>query len=133
MTTTTTTWPDANELPFAYLTTSGRRTGRDHTIEIWFAATATGVYLISGAGERADWVRNLHNAPIASVRIGDTTVAAQAQVPVPDGDERSAAVRMLHAKYADQVSSTVDAWHRDAYIVALYPHINPDTKQGENQ
>ena len=34
---------------FAYLTTTGRRTGRDHTIEIWFGLGEGRVYLYPAA------------------------------------------------------------------------------------
>lgn len=46
--------PDPEELDseqYCYLTTTGRRSGRDHTIEIWFSATESALYLISGGGE----------------------------------------------------------------------------------
>ena len=49
--------------PFLYLTTVGRRTGRPHRIEIWFAAHEGRLYLLSGGRERADWVRNLQANP----------------------------------------------------------------------
>jgi hypothetical protein len=38
-----------------YVTTAGRRTGRPHTIEIWFAADGGSLFLISGGGDRSDW------------------------------------------------------------------------------
>src|SRR5439155_25676863 len=44
---------------FAYLTTFGRRTGKAHTVEIWFGLDDGRVYILSGGGDRADWVRNL--------------------------------------------------------------------------
>ena len=63
---------------FCYLTTVGRRTGTRHTIEIWFARENGTLYLLSGAGETADWVRNLRKTPAVQVRIGSRTVAAAA-------------------------------------------------------
>src|SRR5919198_4125925 len=44
------------ELDYAYLTTTGRVTGRPHEIEIWFALHAGTVYVLSGGGDRSDWV-----------------------------------------------------------------------------
>src|SRR6186713_3406091 len=42
-------WPDSwAATPFAYLTTTGRRTGQPHRIEIWFAAEQGSIYLLSG-------------------------------------------------------------------------------------
>jgi transposase len=56
--------------PVCYLTTTGRSSGRPHTIEIWFALHGTTVYLLSGGGENPDWVKNLQRDPAVQVRIG---------------------------------------------------------------
>src|SRR5690606_11478240 len=45
--------------PYAYLTTTGRRTGQPHRIEIWFGVDEGRMYLLAGGRERSDWVRNL--------------------------------------------------------------------------
>ncbi|MGZ6980465.1 MAG: nitroreductase/quinone reductase family protein, partial [Acidimicrobiia bacterium] len=50
---------------YCYLTTTGRRTGQPHTIEIWFAVDRGVVYLMAGGRERSDWVRNLVAHPKA--------------------------------------------------------------------
>jgi len=42
---------------YVYLTTTGRRTGRPHTIEIWYAVQDGRIYLMAGGRDRADWVR----------------------------------------------------------------------------
>jgi hypothetical protein len=44
---------------YLYLTTNGRVSGAPHRIEIWFALSGTTAYLLSGGGDRSDWVRNL--------------------------------------------------------------------------
>jgi deazaflavin-dependent oxidoreductase (nitroreductase family) len=104
---------------YCYLTTTGRRTGEPHEIEIWFTLVGETVYLISGGGDRSDWVKNLAANPVAAVRIGDVTHPATGRVPVHPGEQRTTAVEHLHAKYADQVSGSLDDWKRDAFIVAL--------------
>ena len=87
----------ANE-DFCYLTTVGRRSGKPHTIEIWFARENGNLYLLSGGGESADWVRNLRKTPAVHVRIGSRTVAAKArEVTAPDED--ALARRLLDEKY----------------------------------
>ena len=48
---------------FCYLTTRGRVTGEPHEIEIWFAIHGDTLYLLAGAGDRSDWVRNLRGRP----------------------------------------------------------------------
>ena len=54
---------------FCHLTTTGRHTGRLHTIEIWFAVERGVVYLMAGGRDRSDWVRNLVAHPAVGLRI----------------------------------------------------------------
>jgi deazaflavin-dependent oxidoreductase (nitroreductase family) len=104
---------------FCYLTTTGRRSGEPHEIEIWFTAVGRSLYLISGGRDRSDWVKNLVASPVASVRVGAATYPVTGRVPVHPGEERTTAVEHLHRKYGDQVSGTLDDWQRDAFIIAL--------------
>ncbi len=104
---------------FCYLTTVGRRTGGPHTIEIWFADLGATFYLISGGGDRSDWVRNLQADAAARVRAGDDVYSVRARVPMVDSPERTQAVELLYEKYGDQVSGTLESWHAGAFIVAL--------------
>lgn len=109
----------APEPACCYVTTTGRRSGRPHEIEIWFTERDGSLYLISGGADRSDWVRNLQAHGTASVRIAGETFAVTARAPVAHGDERAAAVNQLHAKYRSQVSGTEADWHERAFIVAL--------------
>ncbi len=54
---------------FCYVTTTGRRSGKPHTIENWFAVEDESVYLLSGSGDHADWVRNLIAEPRVRLRL----------------------------------------------------------------
>ncbi len=104
---------------YVYLTTVGRRSGRPHTIEIWAAAYAGRLYLLSGRGARADWVRNLVTNPAVQVRIGDQTHAGVARV-VRDPDEDALARRLLAAKYQGwREVQPLSSWARTALPVAI--------------
>jgi F420H(2)-dependent quinone reductase len=46
------------------ITTTGRRTGRPHTVTIWFVADGTTLYLGTLSAKR-DWVRNVAKTPAA--------------------------------------------------------------------
>ncbi len=61
---------DADEA-FCYLTTTGRRSGQPHTIEIWFAVGRGVVYMMAGGGDRSDWVRNVMADPAVRLQIGE--------------------------------------------------------------
>jgi deazaflavin-dependent oxidoreductase (nitroreductase family) len=111
-------WPGrcAND-PFLYLTTTGRRSGRPHRIEIWFAAQDRTLYLMSGGRDRADWVRNLLANPRVSVELGGETHQGVARVLAPETAEDQLARDLLVAKYGDQ--EDLDEWGRTSLPIAI--------------
>jgi deazaflavin-dependent oxidoreductase (nitroreductase family) len=98
-----------------YLTTTGRRTGKPHTIEIWFGREGDTLYLLAGGGEQADWVRNGRAEPDVTVRIGDDEHAARFRV-VEDREEDALARRLLLEKY---FGGSTNEWGRIALAAAL--------------
>ena len=103
--------------PFAYLTTTGRRTGRPHRIEIWFAVENGRLYLMAGGRERADWVRNLQESAQVTVHIGDETHTATARILVPGTPEDGRAHELLVTRY--QEGSNLDEWGRTSLPVVV--------------
>ncbi len=101
-----------------YLTTRGRVTGAPHEIEIWFARDGDTLYLLAGAGEQSDWVRNLRRDPAVTVRIEDATLHAHARVLEPDTREDGRARDLVHAKYVS-ADDDLTAWRERALPVAL--------------
>lgn len=104
---------------FCYLTTVGRRTGKPHTIEIWFARENGRLYLLSGGGDSADWVRNLRKTHAVRVRVGTRTVDATArEVTAPEED--ALARRLLDEKYMGwKTGKRLSSWARNALPVAI--------------
>lgn len=108
-----------SEEEFCYLTTSGRRTGRPHRIEIWFGQRRSTFYLLAGGGRRADWVRNLVASPAVRLRVGDDEFDATARI-VEEPDEDLAARRMLAAKYQGWDEGTpMSDWAAHALAIAI--------------
>ena len=111
---------------YCYLTSTGRVTGDPHTIEIWFGMASDGraLYLLSGGGDRSDWVRNLRADPSVTVRLGSREadeVAATARA-VESGDEDEAARRLLAAKYQGwDDTRAMSSWARTALPIAVEP------------
>ena len=62
------------------LTTTGRRTRRAHTTEIWFALDGGRVYVLASNGDRSDWLRDVRERPTVGIRIGDRDFVATARV-----------------------------------------------------
>lgn len=104
---------------YCYLTTSGRMTGRQHEIEIWFAAHGSTIYMLSGGGERSDWVKNLRANPAVTVRIGGQTFAGSARL-VSEEWEDALARRLLADKYGEyEDDGQPTEWARTALPVAV--------------
>lgn len=103
----------------AYLTTTGRRTGRRHRIEIWFALENGTVYLLSGGGEGADWVKNIRASRGVRIQIGSRSVAARARI-VRARREDARARELLDAKYMGwRPGRKLSSWARGALPVAI--------------
>jgi deazaflavin-dependent oxidoreductase (nitroreductase family) len=110
--------PAVAEEPYCYLTTTGRVSGEPREIEIWFGLVGRTVYLLSGGGDRSQWVRNLRREPAVTVRIAGTTWPGRARV-VEDADEDERARALLVDKYAPGYSGDLDGWRRRALPVAI--------------
>lgn len=110
--------PDVAGEAFCYLTTRGRRSGRPHEIEIWFAAAGDTFYLLSGGGEAADWVRNLRAEPAVTVRVGATAWSGRARVVTADG-EAAQARRLVFDKYEPGYDGSLTRWRDTALPVAI--------------
>jgi len=113
---------DQGAAPFCYLTTTGRVSGRPHTVEIWFALHDRTLYLLSGGGDRSDWVRNLLAWPQVSVRIGRRdalTLPGRARVVTPGSDEDDLARRLVSDKYQPGYGSDLSDWRRSSLPVAV--------------
>ncbi|MGH8977844.1 MAG: nitroreductase/quinone reductase family protein [Acidimicrobiia bacterium] len=111
-------------LPFCYVTTTGRVTGRPHRIEIWFAAAeAAGrdtIYLLAGGRARSDWVRNLVSSPSCTVEIGAETYSGYGRV-VDGTAEEEPARRLVYEKY--RRADDLETWRNEALPVAI--DLNP--------
>jgi deazaflavin-dependent oxidoreductase (nitroreductase family) len=104
---------------YAYVTTTGRVTGQPHEIEIWFGVHAGVLYLMSGGGERSDWVKNLRANPALDIRIADQHFKATARF-VGDAEEEALARRLLAAKYEGwEEGQTMTEWALSALPVAI--------------
>jgi len=110
------------DIECCYLTTTGRRSGRPHEIEIWFGVVESTLYLISGNGPSADWFQNLVADPNVTVRIGHETRAGQASA-VTDPEERRRVGDVMGAKYVwdgdPAIGLTYPAWCYDVPAVAV--------------
>ncbi len=106
----------ANE-SMAYVTTTGRRSGRPHRIEIWFAVEDGRLFLLSGGRDRSDWVRNIQADGRVTVEIRGEAHAGVAHVLVAGTADDRRARELLVAKYRG--GDDLNEWGRTALPVAI--------------
>lgn len=110
----------AADYPYAWLRTRGRRSGRPHTVELWFALRGRTLYFLSGGDDRADWVRNVRAEPRVAVRLGAATYRGTAREPAPGGDEDGEARHAVAAKYQGwQPGRPLSRWAARSLCVAV--------------
>ena len=104
---------------FAYLTTIGRKTGKPHRIEIWFAIHDGVMYMLSGGGDRADWVQNIRRNAAVRVQVGSRSAPARARV-ARAGAEDQRARELLDGKYMGwKRGKKLSSWARGATPVVI--------------
>jgi len=108
---------DLDREEFCYVTTVGRRTGKPHTIEIWFAARNNTLYILAGGGQSADWVQNVEADPSAVVKVGDHAYRGAGRI-VSDTDEAVLARTLIPTKYAHREDG-LEEWASTALPVAI--------------
>jgi deazaflavin-dependent oxidoreductase (nitroreductase family) len=114
----------SRDAEYCYLTTTGRVSGRPHTIEIWFVARDGCAYLMAG-DPRSDWVRNLRRNPEVRLRIDDVEVPARAVVVDDLADARQPVIRASMADKYDEreADGSLSSWARSALVVEVAPEI----------
>ena len=109
------TWADND---FCYLTTTGRVSGKPHTIEIWFVLHGATVYMLAGGGAQSDWVKNIQHTAAAGVRLRDQTWQGTGRV-VTAPEEDALARRLVVTKYQPRHNENLENWGRTALPVAV--------------
>src|SRR5262245_20473430 len=103
---------------FCYLTTTGRRSGRPHRIEIWYAADGDTLYLLAGGGRSSDWVQNAIAEPAVRLELDGVVRAAHARV-IGRGAEAERARSLVFDKYAPRSGDDLTEWRNRALPVAI--------------
>jgi deazaflavin-dependent oxidoreductase (nitroreductase family) len=110
--------PEA-DLDYCYLTTIGRNSGQKRTVEIWFGLEGDTLYLLSGGGDEAQWVKNLLVDDRVTVRLDRKTYPGKARL-VKDKEEDAKARRLLAAKYQRwEPGKRLSGWANNSLAVAV--------------
>jgi deazaflavin-dependent oxidoreductase (nitroreductase family) len=68
------------------LTTTGRKTGKPHSIGLQYELIDDRYYVGAADGEHADWYRNILHSPKVSIQVGKKSIEATAST-VDDPDQ----------------------------------------------
>jgi deazaflavin-dependent oxidoreductase (nitroreductase family) len=80
------------------LTTTGRKTGKEHTRPVWFVVLDDRIVVQAGKKGKTDWYENLQKNPAANVRQGDYRFRVHAH-PVDDPARVDAIHKLFLSKY----------------------------------
>jgi len=101
-----------------YLTTKGRRTGKPHTVELWFAVAKGKVYL-SHEGTYTDWMKNILKDDHVEFRIGNLKFRGKARI-AKMGETLETGKHALYRKYYGEASrEVVDDWFSESAIIEI--------------
>lgn len=95
---------NGQEPQYLYLTTTGRKTGNPHEIEIWFVGYEGNYYLVSEYPDRSDWVKNVRHNPAITFRVGNRDAervsgTGRAVDRAAEPELAAAVSRLMDAKY----------------------------------
>lgn len=102
---------------FAYLTTTGRRSGAPHRIEIWYRRIGDVMWFLAGGRTGSDWVQNLLADPHVTIEVGDEVLRGTAFVDDQDAPD---ARRALAARYQGwREGQALSEWATGALAVGV--------------
>lgn len=113
---------DLRTAEYAYLTTTGRVSGRAHTVELWFAIADDAVWFFTEAA--TDWMQNAQHTASVRVRIGAWMWDADARIELAGATTESgqrARAEMLR-KYQAGYGEPLDGWAATATGLAAVVH-----------
>ena len=80
------------------ITTTGRKTGRQISLPVWFVLRGGKLYLLPVRGSQSDWYRNLRKTPTIRLAAGQAEHTSSA-TPVTDPAEVEIVVEAFRGKY----------------------------------
>jgi len=106
---------------FIHLTTKGRKTGRPHTVELWFAVGDAKVYL-SHEGKETDWMKNLKQNGQVSFEIDGKNFAGKGRYIEESSHAAWKCKVALYEKYYGKASrEVIEDWFSLSKLVAVEP------------
>ena len=104
---------------YVYLTTKGRKTGKPHTVELWFARAGENVYL-SHEGAHSDWMKNIVDDSQVEFKIGKNKFKGSARIAKSGEEAFELGKHALYLKYYGNANEdTINDWFSGSAIVEI--------------
>jgi deazaflavin-dependent oxidoreductase (nitroreductase family) len=104
---------------FIHLTTTGRNTGKLHTVKAWFAVGESEVFL-SHEGKETDWMKNIKQNPQVTFEIGGTSFTGRARYIKNHTEEAWSAKTALYEKYYGKAAKEViEDWFSLSKLITI--------------
>lgn len=104
-----------------HLTTKGRKTGKSHTVELWFAADGGKVYL-SHEGKETDWMKNIKKSDMVTFEIGGKNFHGKARYLENSTSEAEKGKLALYEKYYSKATKEViEDWFSLSKLLVIEP------------
>lgn len=100
-----------------YLTTTGRKSGQPHRIEMSFAVHDDQILMLASYGIQSDWIRNMQADPAVTLELGGEIRKGIGRLVDPSEPEDAIARFLLPKKYNVEEGST--GWPPYAIAVAF--------------
>jgi deazaflavin-dependent oxidoreductase (nitroreductase family) len=109
-----------NRESLIYLTVKGRKTGKPHTVKIWFTIGNSKVYVTSARGMDAQWMKNLRKNPEVTLRIGSTSLRGTAVWREDPGVESEILPLFLSKYFLAKVFKWI-GWYKQKFVFEITP------------
>jgi deazaflavin-dependent oxidoreductase (nitroreductase family) len=111
-----------NRESLVQLTVIGRKSGKPHTVKIWFATDVSKgkVYVTSARGSDAQWVKNLRKTPQVTLQIGNTSFKGSATWREDDGVQTEVLPLFLHKYFLARVFKWI-GWYKTIFAFEITP------------
>jgi deazaflavin-dependent oxidoreductase (nitroreductase family) len=112
---------DLDRESLVQLTVRGRRTGKPYSVKIWFATRNGKIYVTSGRGMEANWIKNLRKNPDVELKIGGTSLRGTA-VWRKGPEVRTEIFPLFFRKYfMAKVFKWVAGWYKKEFAFEITP------------
>jgi deazaflavin-dependent oxidoreductase (nitroreductase family) len=106
------------KVKFIHLTTKGRKTGRPHSVELWFAVSDSKVFL-SHEGKETDWMKNIKQNGEVSFEIGGEHFTGNGHYIENSDEARRCKVALYEKYYGKATKEIIDDWFSLSTLITI--------------